>query len=67
VHGSCAGRAFGWFESSSKWGAVAAGLSAGFVAQAFGLSTPFFLGAAMVACAAAYLTLAPRHRLRAST
>lgn len=67
VHGSSAGRAFGWFESSSKWGAVAAGLSAGFVAQAFGLGTPFFLGAAMVACAAAYLTLAPRHRLRAST
>ncbi len=66
VHGSSAGRAFGWFESSSKWGAVAAGLSAGFVAQAFGLGAPFFLGAAMVACAAAYLTLAPRDRLRAS-
>jgi MFS family permease len=67
VHGSSAGRAFGWFESSSKWGAVAGGLAAGFVAQAFGLGAPFLLGAAMVACAAAYLTLAPRHRLRAST
>ncbi|MBT9464612.1 MFS transporter [Hydrogenophaga sp.] len=67
VHCSSAGRAFGWFESSSKWGAVAAGLSAGFVAQTFGLGTPFFLGAAMVACAAAYLTLATRHRLRPSS
>lgn len=67
VHGNSAGRAFGWFESSSKWGAVAAGLSAGFVAQTFGLGTPFFLGAAMVACAAAYLTLANRHRLRPSS
>lgn len=67
VHDDNAGRAFGWFESSSKWGAVAAGLSAGFVAQAFSLRAPFLLGAVIVACATAYLTLAPRLRLRAST
>lgn len=67
VHGGNAGRTFGWFESSSKWGAVAAGLSAGFVAQAVGLSAPFLLGAAIVACAACYLVLAPHARLRAST
>jgi MFS family permease len=67
VHDGNAGRAFGWFESSSKWGAVAGGLSAGFAAQAFSLRAPFLLGAVVVACAAAYLTLAPRLRLRAST
>lgn len=65
VHGGNAGRAFGWFESSSKWGAVAAGLSAGFAAQAFGLNAPFLLGAALVACSLAYLTLVPRHWSRA--
>lgn len=67
VHGGNAGRAFGWFESSSKWGAVAAGLSAGFAAQAFGLNAPFLLGAALGVCSLVYLMLAPRDRLRAST
>lgn len=67
VHGGNAGRTFGWFESSAKWGAVAAGLSAGSVAQAFGLSAPFLIGAAMVACAACYLVLVPHPRLRTST
>jgi hypothetical protein len=66
VHGGNAGRAFGWFESSSKWGAVAAGLSAGFAAQVFSLNAPFLLGAALGACTLVYLTLAPHFRLRAS-
>lgn len=67
VHDSNAGRAFGWFESSAKWGAVAAGLSAGFAAQAFGLHAPLLLGAALGAGSLAYLTMAPQHRLGAST
>ena len=65
VHGGNAGRTFGWFESSSKWGAVAAGLSAGFVAEAFTPSAPL-PGAAIGTCAACYLVLAPHPRLRAS-
>lgn len=67
VHDSNAGRAFGWFESSAKWGAVAAGLSAGFATQAFGLHAPLLLGAALGAGSLAYLTMAPQHRLGAST
>lgn len=66
VHGGNAGRTFGWFESSSKWGAVAAGLSAGLVAQAFDLNAPFLLGAAILASAAAYLALAPRQPVQAN-
>ncbi|MBC3885221.1 MFS transporter [Undibacterium sp. FT31W] len=66
VRSGNAGRAFGWFESSSKWGAVAAGLAAGFTAQAFGLNAPFLMGAALVFCVFIYLMLAPYHRLRAS-
>lgn len=47
-----AGHTFGWFESSSKWGAVAAGLAAGLVVQQVGLRAPFAMGAAvMLACA----------------
>ncbi|WP_323744893.1 MFS transporter [Noviherbaspirillum soli] len=65
VHGGNAGRAFGWFESSSKWGAVAAGLSAGFAAQLYGLNAPFFLGTVPAACSLVYLVLAPHGRLRA--
>ena len=67
VHDGNAGRAFGWFESSSKWGAVAAGLSAGFVAQAFGLRAPFMLGTAVLVCAFACLMLAPRYLLHNRT
>ena len=66
VHGGNAGRAFGWFESSSKWGAVAAGLSAGFAAQLYGLNAPFFLGTVLAACSLVYLILVPRGRLRAN-
>lgn len=47
-----AGRTFGWFESSSKWGAVAAGVGAGLLVQQAGLRAPFAAGAAvMLACA----------------
>lgn len=47
-----AGRTFGWFESSSKWGAVAAGVAAGLLVQQAGLRAPFAVGAAvMLACA----------------
>lgn len=46
-----AGHTFGWFESSSKWGAVAAGLAAGLLVQHAGLRAPFIVGAAvMLAC-----------------
>lgn len=57
VHAGNAGRSFGWFESSAKWGAVAAGLAAGIVVQAFGLTAPFLLGAAALATATAGLAL----------
>jgi MFS family permease len=60
VHAGNAGRSFGWFESSSKWGAVAAGLAAGISAQFFGLHAPYLLGAATLGLALASLGLAPR-------
>jgi MFS family permease len=58
VHVGNAGRSFGWFESSSKWGAVAAGLAAGVAAQVFGAAAPFLLAAAALGGALAYLGLA---------
>ena len=58
VHAGNAGRSFGWFESSSKWGAVAAGGAAGLAAQAFGLHAPFLLAAAALVPATAALALA---------
>lgn len=57
-----AGRTFGWFESSSKWGAVAAGLAAGLLVQHTGLRAPFIVGAVvMLTCGlyAAALACAP--------
>jgi len=57
-----AGRTFGWFESSSKWGAVAAGMAAGLLVQHTGLRAPFIVGAVvMLACGlyAAALACAP--------
>lgn len=69
VHGGNAGRRFGWFESSSKWGAVAAGISAGLAAEAFGLRAPFLLGAFGAACAVggiACLAFRSRDGLRAT-
>jgi MFS family permease len=47
-----AGRTFGWFESSSKWGAVAAGAGAGALVQAAGMRAPFIAGGAAMAAAA---------------
>lgn len=52
AHHRTAGRTFGRLDSSSKWAGVAAGLSAGFVAQSLNLHAPFLLGAAVVAVAA---------------
>lgn len=46
-----AGRTFGWFESSSKWGAVAAGLIAGGTAALASPASPFLIGAAAMAIA----------------
>lgn len=51
VQAEHAGRSFGWFESSSKWGAVAAGLGAGISAQHIGLAAPFLLGAIVLGAA----------------
>jgi MFS family permease len=67
VHAGNAGRSFGWFESSSKWGAVAAGLGAGIVAQAFGLHAPYFLAAAVLLLAIAWLALLLRGARPASS
>ncbi|KQV85252.1 transporter [Massilia sp. Root351] len=60
-----AGHTFGWFESSSKWGAVAAGLAAGLMVQQTGLRAPFVAGAGvMLACGlyAAALACAPTQK-----
>jgi MFS family permease len=60
-----AGHTFGWFESSSKWGAVAAGLAAGLLVQQAGLRAPFIVGAAvMLACGlyAAAVAFAPTQK-----
>lgn len=55
VHEGSAGKAFGWFEASSKWGGVAAGCAAGLVSSAWGLASPFLLGAAGAVGAAFYV------------
>lgn len=52
-----AGRMFGWFESSSKWGAVGAGLVAGGVAALAGPASPFLIGAVAMAIASSYVAL----------
>lgn len=49
-----AGQTLGWFEASSKWGGVVAGVVAGAASAAWGLASPFLLGAAGAAGAAAY-------------
>lgn len=70
VHAGNAGRSFGWFESSAKWGAVAAGLAAGIAVQALDLRTPFLLaaGALVLACASLGLMLrTSRHQPAASS
>lgn len=64
VHADSAGRTFGWFESSAKWGGVAAGLCAGLAASALGVQAPFWLAAAVIAAAAGYLLIAARPRLQ---
>ncbi|PTN12399.1 MFS transporter [Nitrosomonas aestuarii] len=50
-----AGRTFGWFESNSKWGAVAAGLVAGVAVQAIDMKAPFFIGALIMFIAGCHL------------
>lgn len=52
-----AGRTFGWLESGSKWGAVAAGLIAGAMVDRFGPHTPFLLGGGIMTAAAAWLAV----------
>ena len=59
-----AGAAFGWFESSSKWGAVGAGLSAGVAVQAFDARVPFFVSALVVFLAGCYLAGLAMYRQR---
>jgi len=53
VHAGNAGRSFGGFESSAKWGAVAAGLGAGAAATTLGLAAPLLAGALVLGVAAA--------------
>lgn len=61
-----AGATFGWFESSSKWGAVVAGLSAGVAVQAFDARLPFFVSALAMFLAGCYLAGVVRYRQRLS-
>ncbi|WP_397448573.1 MFS transporter [Pseudomonas sp. NA-150] len=49
-----AGRLFGWFDASAKWAGTAAGVTAGFVTQTFGIASPF-LAACLAAIAALVL------------
>jgi MFS family permease len=66
VRGGNAGATFGWFESSSKWGAVAAGLLAGVAVQALDARAPFFIGAAVMFIAGSTLAGLVLHRVRAA-
>ncbi|AYH45669.1 MFS transporter [Azoarcus sp. DN11] len=66
VEAGSAGRSFGGFESSSKWGGAAGGLAAGAIAVAAGTAAPFLLGATALLPALLYLAVlmrrAPRPR-----
>ena len=66
VNSGNAGSTFGWFESSSKWGAVCAGLIAGSAAQTFGVRAPFLVGALVIFMAGCYLCGLTFYRLRPS-
>ena len=66
VNSGNAGSTFGWFESSSKWGAVGAGLVAGIAVQAFDVRAPFFISALVMLMAACYLAGLTFYRLRPS-
>ncbi|MEZ0272456.1 MAG: MFS transporter, partial [Methylophilaceae bacterium] len=59
-----AGSTFGWLESSSKWGAVLAGFTAGLAAHTFDARFPFFIGAAALLIASGYLAAMTVARLR---
>lgn len=63
VTSSTAGRTFGWFESSSKWGGVGAGLCAGLAASIGGPQAPFVVGTAIMAIAVAYSALLTAGRM----
>ncbi|GAO72177.1 MULTISPECIES: MFS transporter [Comamonas] len=63
VHAGNAGRTFGWFESSSKWGGVVAGLGAGAAVSLVSQRAPYLFGAALLAPAVAYLILTARQRM----
>lgn len=63
AHAGNAGRTFGWFESSSKWGGVVAGLGAGATVSMAGQRAPFLLGAALLTPAVAYLIFSARQRM----
>lgn len=67
VRESHAGRTFGWLESGSKWGAVAAGLTAGAMVDGFGPQAPFLLGAGIMATAAGWLAVSSFCRRRTKT
>jgi MFS family permease len=64
VRADNAGRTFGWFESSSKWGGVAAGLCAGLVASGAGVQAPFWLATAVIVVTSFYLQIAARPQLQ---
>lgn len=66
VHDVNAGATFGWFESSSKWGAVCAGLIAGVAVQTLDARAPFFLSALVMLIAGCYLAGLTLYRLRFS-
>lgn len=66
VNSGNAGSTFGWFESSSKWGAVGAGLIAGIAVQALDVRAPFFIGALVMFTAGCYLAGLTFYRLRPS-
>lgn len=54
VHSGSAGVAFGRFESSAKWGAVAAGIATGVMVQFIDLRAPFYASALLLCASGCY-------------
>jgi MFS family permease len=63
VKNGTAGRTFGWFESSSKWGGVFAGLGASLATSVVGTSGPFIVGTVVTMSAAVFAMVLTRGRL----
>lgn len=66
VESNTAGKTFGWFESSSKWGGALAGLCAGAAVEAMSTHAPFILASIAIAAGAVYAAVLANSQLRLS-